>query len=417
MAAVSSTQKPAKPYKEFPLFAHRNGQWCKKIRGKQWYFGKWEAPEAALNQYLSDVDEIHAGRDPRRTGVVEVSADSITVADMLNLYLAATDERRSSGEITDRHFADCKRSCKLVIDHFGRRVLVAGLRAADFAGLRKSFPDTWGPTKVGMEVQRIRTAFRWAAESEVIPSLPNFGPEFKKPRKRVIRRAQQDRQAKHGTRDFTSEELTAILGNCDGWLKASVLLGINAGFGAADCGRLRVQNIDFERGWYDLPRRKTAIPRRFFVWQETRDAIKEAMRQRPLAKNDDHDDLAFLTSHGKPVWWETDTGAKCDNVGKMFLKLCRKLDLYKPGRNFYSLRRTYETIAGNSKDQVAVNYAMGHSDDSMAAVYRQGIEDQRLIDVAEHVRQWVWTRSCEACGKSQFSTANVFVCDSCSNEA
>lgn len=33
---------------------------------------------------------------------------------------------------------------------------------------------------------------------------------------------------------------------------------------------------------------------------------------------------------------------------------------------------------------------MGHADESMAAVYRQGIEDERLIDVGLHVHAWLF---------------------------
>lgn len=397
MLRAKSATKPAKPYKEFPLFAHPNGQWCKKIHGKPWYFGRWEDPDAALKKYLDEVDEIKAGRDPRRLGVADAAAETITVVDVVNLFLGAMDDKCRVGDISQRHFADYRRSCAVIVKHFGRRVQVGSLRAADFAALRKSFPDTWGPTKVGTEIQRMRTAFRWAVESEVIAGLPNFGPDFKKPQKSVVRRAKADRESKHGKLMFSREELRTILDASDGWLKACILLGVNAGFGAADCGRLRTRNVESE--WYDLPRAKTAIPRRFRIWDETLIAVKQAILQRPMAADDAHDDLCFLTSHGKPVWWETESGAKCDNVGKMFLKLLKKLDadheiehdsFVRPGRGYYSLRRTYETVAGNSKDQVAVNYAMGHVDDSMAAVYRQGIDDQRLIDVAEHVREWLF---------------------------
>ncbi|MCP4787648.1 MAG: phage integrase family protein [Fuerstiella sp.] len=415
MPATSTTRKPARPYKEFPLFAHPNGQWAKKIKGKQWYFGKWEDHESALQRYLDEIDDIQAGRDPRRQGI-ELVPDAVTVADMCNLFLAAMDVKRGAGEITTRHFLDCTNSCKTVIAHFGRRVAASTLKASDFAALRKAFPPTWGPAKTGTEIQRMRSAFKWAAESEVIPSMPNFGPNFKRPAKRIIRLARQERQAEHGTLDFTAQQLRTLLENTNGWLRACILIAINSGFGNADCGRLKVNHIDFDDGWYDLPRRKTGISRRFHLWQETRDAIHEAMQLRPIAKDEADDALCFLTSHGRPVWWETESGRSCDNIAKSFLKLCKKCKMYKPGRNFYSLRRTFETVGGNSKDQVAVNYSMGHEDESMAAVYRQGIDDQRLIDVAEHVRQWLWTRKCNECGETQFSVADEWTCASCDKD-
>jgi len=54
------------------------------------------------------------------------------------------------------------------------------------------------------------------------------------------------------------------------------------------------------------------------------------------------------------------------------------------------LRRTFETVAGESRDQPAVDLVMGHADTSMAAVYRQAILDARLVDVTETVRRWLF---------------------------
>jgi hypothetical protein len=67
--AKSKRRKPTKPYPSFPLTAHNNGQWCKKIRGKIHFFGVWEDPAAALDAYLRVVNDLHAGRKPRMSTI------------------------------------------------------------------------------------------------------------------------------------------------------------------------------------------------------------------------------------------------------------------------------------------------------------------------------------------------------------
>ena len=107
------------------------------------------------------------------------------------------------------------------------------------------------------------------------------------------------------------------------------------------------------------------------------------------------------TSHGKPVWWTADKGRTCDNVGKEFGKLLRKLGIYRPGLSFYALRRTFETVAGGTRDQVAVDLCMGHADNSMAATYRQTVETDRIQAVSDHMRNWLTEcRKHEICSAS-----------------
>jgi len=43
--------KPSKPSPDFPLFAHANGKWAKRIKGKLRYFGTWEDPQGARAEY------------------------------------------------------------------------------------------------------------------------------------------------------------------------------------------------------------------------------------------------------------------------------------------------------------------------------------------------------------------------------
>ena len=71
------------------------------------------------------------------------------------------------------------------------------------------------------------------------------------------------------------------------------------------------------------------------------------------------------------------------------------------------LRRTFETIGGASRDQIAVDHIMGHApaSDDMAAVYRQHIDDDRLSAVVKYVHDWLWPPKKSAPKRQK--TANV----------
>jgi hypothetical protein len=37
-----SSDKPAKPYPDFPLFAHATKRWAERTLGKKFYSGRWD---------------------------------------------------------------------------------------------------------------------------------------------------------------------------------------------------------------------------------------------------------------------------------------------------------------------------------------------------------------------------------------
>jgi integrase len=126
---------------------------------------------------------------------------------------------------------------------------------------------------------------------------------------------------------------------------------------------------------------------------------QDALPQRPKATKEEHADLVFITRWGAPFHMVLDIAKlsekkispSVDNpVTKEMAKLLKKLKMKRPGLTFYALRHTFETIAGDSRDQVAVDHIMGHARDDMASLYRERIEDDRLEAVAAHVRKWLW---------------------------
>jgi integrase len=369
--------KPAKPYPEFPLTTHPAGYWCKKIRGKIHYFGPWADPDAALNKYLAEKDALHAGRKPRQ------DTDGLTVKELCNQFLNAKRALVESGELTNRSWQDYKDATDLIVSHFGKGRLVADLDPDDFAGLRRKLAKKWGPVTLGNVIQRMRVVFKFAWDGGLIDRPVRYGQGFKRPSRKVVR---IDR-ARKGPRLFTAEEIRRLIGAAGVQLKAMILLGINGGFGNADCGHLPLSAVDLKAGMIDFPHPKTGIPRRCPLWGETVQAIREASTGRPEPKKEEHAGLVFITKYGLP--WAKDSADQ--TLAKEFGKLLRALHINgRKGLGFYTLRHTFRTVADESKDQPAVDFIMGHEVPHMSTVYRETISDARLRAVADHVRGWLF---------------------------
>jgi integrase len=71
--------------------------------------------------------------------------------------------------------------------------------------------------------------------------------------------------------------------------------------------------------------------------------------------------------------------------------LVRKLGINGRSRlGFYTLRHVFETIGGESKDQIATSAIMGQSDSTVSAAYRERISDQRLRAVTDTIHGWLF---------------------------
>jgi integrase len=368
--------KPSKPYPDFPLFPHATKRWAKKIRGKLHYFGPWNDWRAALDKYNRQKDALFAGRKPREDG------DGVAVRDLLNRFLTSKRHLVDTRELTERSFQDYFRTCDRIGKQFGLNRLLDDLVPDDFEGLRKKIAQHWGPVALGNEIQRVRVVFKYAYDAGLVDKPMRYGPGFKRPSKKVLRKARNER----GPRMFQPTELQALLGKAGLQLKAMILLGINCGFGNADCGTLPLAALDLAGGWVNFPRPKTGIPRRCPLWPETVEALETVLAKRREPENEAEAGLVFITKYGKS--WAKNT---CDNpISKETAKLLKELGIVRKGLNFYSCRHSFETIGGEAKDQVAVDHIMGHARDDMASVYREAIGDERLRAITHHVRTWLF---------------------------
>jgi integrase len=370
--------KPEKPRPDFPLFPHATGRWAKKIRGKLHYFGPWDDPQGALDKYLDEKEDLHAGRTPAK------EVEAVTVKLAANKWIKGKNDKLVSAELSPLTYKKYEDIARIVIKAFGVRRLVADLRADDFAKLRAKLTARWGVHRVRDYIQHVRSIFKHALESGLIMSPVVFGPGFAKPSRKTLRL----HRAAQGPKLFTRDEVRAMLADATVPMRAMILLGINAGLGNADVSKLPLSAVNLATGWLDFPRPKTGIERRCWLWPETVAAIRAALAKRPAPKDKADAGLLFITKYGEA--WVKDT---LDNpVSKEFAKLVRGIKKTLKELGFYTLRHVFRTIADAAKDQPAVDFIMGHARDDMASQYREGIDDERLQAVAEHVRVWLYAK-------------------------
>lgn len=397
-STAAEPQRPEKPYPEYPLSVHASGKWCKKVRGRIYYFGAWDDPIRALNEWLAAKDHLIAGVDPKQ------KSDQFDIEWLVNAFLDSKEQQRQEGDLARVTFDDYFKTCQRIAKFFGKGRALATIDAPDFKRFRSTFSKTWGPTTVNSEIASVGVVFNFAYDYGGVEKPVRFGPNFK----RVSKKKQRLHKASQPPKEFTASEIHQLLAVAGVQLKAMIMLGINAGYGNADCGRLEVPMIDFDRQWIEGLRKKTAIQRAAWLWPETMDAVHEAIDARYQNAPEPLKNRLFVTKR-RQAWYREDGSA--DPISAAFSKLrfaafeegevaglveagsekadaLKSVKLRRRGVGFYSLRHMFETVGGNAKDQIAVNYVMGHADDSMAAVYREGIDPQRIIDVCEHVRQW-----------------------------
>lgn len=426
----TADKRPPKPCKDYPLFFHQSGRIAKKVRKKLHYFGRWgktvngevvlvenldEAIQAAWDLFEEQKNDLYAGRSPRKK-----SGDELTVQKLTNDYMNFKRRRFDSGELSKHTFSEYHHACIQVIEAFGKNRVVGDLESTDFAKLRTKLAETHGPVTLSNDIQRIRMIFKFGRDEGLIEKPIPYGQSFDKPNAKTIRKAKRESGAKH----FEAEELRMILDALDGQevvtyrtdeetrepvsvklsanpeLRAMVLLGVNCGYGQSDCAGLPKSVLDLPGGWVGLTREKTEVSRKAKLWPETTEALRQVIADRPAPKDPVDADLVFLTPKGKR--WLRQSGSddpkkgqsRTDLIGRQFSKLLKQLGI-NGRRGFYGCRHSFRTAADGSRDKTACDVIMGHVDSSMGANYRHGIDDSRLVAVAQHVHSWLWTNSDE----------------------
>jgi integrase len=297
-------------------------------------------------------------------------------------------KRKKIGKkIGQRMFDEYEGTVQRLVKVIDRRSVAQDLTPADFVRLRDSLEALYGPVRLGNEVGKVKTIFKWGVKHGVIKHEPAYG-DFDKPSRDELRK----HRAKKGKRLFTAEQLLTLIDAASPQIKAMLLLGINAGFGNHDSATVPFETtdgamvLDLDNAVIEYPRPKNGTPRRCPLWPETIAAIKAAIFERPKPADKEAARHVFLMQGGKP-WL---CRGIANPISVAVRDLMQRTKVHREGLGLYALRHTFRTIADAAKDIPAIRLIMGHSDGSIDAVYREHIDDWRLQAVTDYVRKWLF---------------------------
>lgn len=173
----TTTERPAKPYPEFPLYAHKTRRWGAKIAGKTHFFGPWRDPFGSLARYMAEKEDLKAGK-PRRASLTPPDASNLlTVEQMVILFLEAKKLNVQAGELSTRTWKEYESLGKRLIRVFGAKVAVVSLGPADFRRLRADFQKTHKAlTSLKGDLAKSRLFFNWAGPAHMGSTLSTGHP-------------------------------------------------------------------------------------------------------------------------------------------------------------------------------------------------------------------------------------------------
>jgi integrase len=308
-----------------------------------------------LATFLKKRDHLYAGLRP--------PTDEPKVADLLDTFLGPKDRAFKAGEISEVTYNEYEAVCDIMAA-WGKHRHLSSLTAVDFLQLREALGK--GKTKQlgAVTVKRRLTIARMILKSaRKLRVTLDYDDDLRSPSARILRQIKNSKK-----RLFTSKQVRQIVKNANGELRGMVLLGVNCGFGPKDCCDLPTDRVDLKNGWHNFHRIKTGVERRCPLWPETVKALRGA------------------TNNGKVFASKWNRR----NIAYHFRQLVDGFYV-KDVTEFYSLRRTFETIATTSGvTQAVVDAIMGHvpASDDMSATYRQKIFNEQLLQCSNHVRQW-----------------------------
>lgn len=340
-----------------------SGQWRRRHKGRDYYFGLIADPRAALARWRAEWPMIESGKPV----VVTLASPSVALESACEAFLAAKLAAIERGELSPETYATYRQFSRRLCKAVGFDTPINLIGPADFDRLMEDMKGS-APATRESRVVKTRTILGWiSSRYKVAFDIPD---DFRGP---TLRQKREQAFAARG-QVFTPKDIHALLALSSPILRACILLGINGGYKPSDLSATKTTEYDAKARVIHQARKKTGAERRVPVWKETADAIAPIIDK----------DRKLLLAWPGGLALQRDGAHDLSRAMKYLRKAAGVTGEFK------WLRNTFSTVASRTGDDHARDIIMGHTRDGVPDSYVKEFPAKRLKAVTDYVHRWLF---------------------------
>ncbi|KPJ69677.1 hypothetical protein AMJ44_02935 [candidate division WOR-1 bacterium DG_54_3] len=155
---------------KFPLTFHPTGQYCKKIKGKIYYFGSNK--KEALQRYLDQATYLHGCQNNLRQ---KPKGNNMTLKQVCDIYLKYQYSKLQANDLTARHHNDQIDSLNKLMAFIGQNRRIKSISTLDLQNYKRKLQKSYGSVyRMNLHISIMKTMFHWARKNEILNNIPNI---------------------------------------------------------------------------------------------------------------------------------------------------------------------------------------------------------------------------------------------------
>src|SRR3972149_7923209 len=154
---------------KFPLTLHTTGQYCKKVKGKMYYFGSDR--KEALQKYLDQSTYLHGHQEDLQ----KPTEEHMTLKQLCDMYLKYQYSKLQAHDLTASHHNEQIGSLNKLMASLGQNIEINNISTLDLQNYKRRIQKSHvSVCRLNLHISIMKALFHWARKNDVLTNIPNI---------------------------------------------------------------------------------------------------------------------------------------------------------------------------------------------------------------------------------------------------